>query len=236
MKLPLELFNLKSPMWRLNPPRLWGLISPILSPIFALMLTVLLSFCTPLAWALGARTSTGVEGAIAPNSQVTTSSVNAVSALNTKTDKEHVGPMLTLGINHLPMTDVIKTQEKENFYACPGLVADWFLSLASEEMNYFATQSKLVSIDKSACIISIENEKSLTPGLITMRLYQTTEQLHNCIDHHKCQIEHNLTLVIKHNVVYRSYFLTDLQHGRYVEHCVSDQGQWFKNTNCYKVE
>jgi len=55
---------------------------------------------------------------------------------------EHTTPMLTLGSKHLPMTEIVKFQEKENFYACQGVVCDWFLSIAIEEMNYVATQYK----------------------------------------------------------------------------------------------
>lgn len=190
-----------------------------------------------LAWGLGSNTpaSTPME----PSRQVAPLHTNALpdkKANTTAVSQDHADPMLTLGLNHLPMTDIIKAQEKENFYTCQGVVAHWFLDILSEEMNYFAGLSKLVSIDPAVCVISIENEKSLTPGLITIRLYQTFDQLNNCIQRHQCKIEHNVTLVIKHNGVYRSYFLTDLQHERYVEHCVSDQGQWFKNTNCYKID
>jgi hypothetical protein len=158
----------------------------------------------------------------------------AATALNA--DKGHTTPMLRLGSNQLPMTEIIKSQEKENFYNCQGVVSNWFLSIVSEEMNYFAAQSKLVGIDKTACIISIENGKSLTPGLITIRLYQTIDQLKDCIDKHRCKIERNVTLQVKHNQVYRSYFLTDLNTARYIQHCVSNEGKWFKNTNCYQVD
>ncbi len=158
----------------------------------------------------------------------------AATALNA--DKEHTTPLLILGSNQLPMTQIIKSQEKENFYDCQGVVSSWFLSIVSEEMNYFAAQSKLVGIDKTACIISIENEKSLTPGLFTIRLYQNIDQLKDCIERHRCTIERNVTLQVKHNQVYRSYFLTDLNTARYIQHCVSNQGKWFKNTNCYQVD
>jgi hypothetical protein len=188
-------------------------------------------------WGLGSNTPAAIP--MAPSRQVAPLQTNAVPDKIAKTNavsQDHADPMLTLGLNHLPMTEIIKAQEKENFYACQGVVAHWFLDILSQEMNYFAGLSKLVTIDPSVCVISIENEKSLTPGLMTIRLYQTFDQLNNCIQRHKCKIEHNVTLVIKRNGVYRSYFLTDLQHERYVEHCVSDQGQWFKNTNCYQID
>ena len=165
-----------------------------------------------------------------------TTSHSETSTTLTSSPKVHTTPMLILGPDHLPFTEIVRSQEKENFYACDGVVSGWFLNIVSEEMNYFAALSKLVSIDKSACIVSIENEKSLTPGLITIRLYQNMQQLSDCIERHKCKIEHNVTLQIKHNQIYRSYFLTDMNNERFVQHCVSDQGQWFKNTNCYKVE
>ena len=189
-----------------------------------------------LTWGQGSNTPAFTP--MEPSRQVTPLQTNTLpnkKANTTAASQDHADPMLTLGPNHLPMTDIIKAQEKENFYTCQGVVALWFLDILSEEMNYFAGLSKLVSIDPAVCVISIENEKSLTPGLITIHLYQNFDQLNNCIQRHKCKIEHNVTLVIKQNGVYRSYFLTDLQHERYVEHCVSDQGQWFKNTNCYKI-
>jgi len=71
---------------------------------------------------------------------------------------------------------------------------------------------------------------------MTIRLDQNAVQLKDCIERHLCKIECNVTLHVKHNQVYRSYFLTDLNTERYAQHCVSDQGKWLSNNNGYKVD
>jgi hypothetical protein len=144
-------------------------------------------------------------------------------------------PMLTLGPKNKPLSEPIKQTIKYDYYECNGIVADWFKELMVAEMNYFADINRLSFIKGNVCVIAIGTTRSLTPGRIAVHFYGTEAERNDCINDEKCPSFRSVNLTPKNNVLYRSYFLSDMNKRFMAQYCVTAKGKLFSDTTCYSV-
>lgn len=144
-------------------------------------------------------------------------------------------PMLLLSADNWPMTAPIFRQVKRDFYECKGLVGDWFETLLLAEMNFLANESGLKNLPSAVCLVQIDRLLKPDEGRFMVHFYANATELSECAMKHRCQLARNVSLVLKNNAVYRSYFLSDFQREKYQQHCITPDGKWHPQTTCYEL-
>ncbi|MEN9712492.1 MAG: hypothetical protein RLY90_753 [Pseudomonadota bacterium] len=145
-------------------------------------------------------------------------------------------PMLTLGPKNKPFTEPLKQTIKYDYYDCKGIVAPWFREVMVAEMNYFAELNKLPFVKGDVCVVSIGTTRSLAPGRISVHLYPSIEKRNDCVIEETCPSFRSINLIPKNNVLYRSYFLSDINRKLIAQYCVTAKGKLHMDTTCYGVE
>lgn len=142
---------------------------------------------------------------------------------------------MLLGPKNKPFTEPIYFTDKLKYFDCDGIVAPWFRELLVAEMNYFAELSEMPFVKGDACVVSMGTEKSLTPGRLSVHLYSNVERLSACIRNEKCPVFRSINLIPKGEVLYRSYFLSDMSRKLIAQHCVTAKGKLYSDQTCYEV-
>ena len=145
-------------------------------------------------------------------------------------------PMMNLGPKNKPFTQPIEHTLKLDYYDCDGIVAPWFREVVVAEMNYFAELNQMPFVKGDACVVTVGTDKSLTPGRVSIQLYNNTQRLNDCIRNEVCVTFRSVNLVEKDNKrIYRSYFLSDMGRKLIAQYCVTDKGKLHNDTTCYSV-
>jgi hypothetical protein len=161
---------------------------------------------------------------------------SAVAPANTQpVAQSGQSPMLLLSANNWPMTAPVFRQVKRDFYDCKGLVGDWFETLLLAEMNFLANESGLKNLSSAVCLVQIDRLLKPDEGRFMVHFYSNATELSECAMKHRCQLARNVSLVLKNNAVYRSYFLSDFQREKYQQHCITPDGKWHPQTTCYEL-
>ena len=145
-------------------------------------------------------------------------------------------PMLLLDKTLKPFGELVYHSDKLDYYECKGVVAPWFLELLVAEMNYFNELAELQFVDPKTCIVTFATEKSLTPGRISIQLFENTRQFDRCIRNEDCPVFRTVNFVPNRNVIHRSYFLSEVGSKLVQHHCVTDTGKWHKDQTCYTID
>ncbi len=144
-------------------------------------------------------------------------------------------PMLKLTDELEPMADPVYEHKKRDLYDCDGTVAPWFQKVLVAELNYLADKDKLQSLQAPVCLLIIDKDLGPKEGRFSVHFYQDEKELKECAINHRCKLARNVSLVLKNQLVYRSYFLSDFRRERYYQHCITPQDMWLPNTTCYVV-
>ena len=144
-------------------------------------------------------------------------------------------PMLRLGPKNKPFVDILHHTNKYDYYDCKGIVADWFRELVTAELNYFAELVELPFVNGTACLVGIGTSKSLTPGRISLHFYPDAQRMNDCVINEVCPTFRSVSLIPKGQVLYRSYFLSDMGRKIIAQHCVTAKGKLHSDTTCYTV-
>ena len=102
--------------------------------------------------------------------------------------------------------------------------------------NFLAEKSKLKLIEKPVCLLNVDKDESPKNGRFSVHFYKDAEELKACVFHQHCESARNVSLVLKNQLVFRSYFLSDFKREKFYQHCVTPEGNWIANTTCYTVE
>ena len=145
-------------------------------------------------------------------------------------------PMMKLGAKNKPFTQPIEHTIKLDYYDCDGIVAPWFREVLVAEMNYFAELNQMPFVKGDACVVTVGTDKSLTPGRVSIQLYQNVQRLNDCVRNEICVTFRSVNLVEKDNKrIYRSYFLSDMGRKLIAQYCVTDKGKLHADTTCYSI-
>jgi hypothetical protein len=160
---------------------------------------------------------------------------NASRAILARPPQSGKEPMLLLGPKNKPYSESLLNTTKMDYYDCDGIVAPWFRELLVAEMNYFAELNELPFVKGDACVVSIGTTRSLTPGRVSVHLYTNATRLKACVHNEQCPVFRSISLIPKGEVLYRSYFLSDMSRKLIAQHCVTDKGKLHSDTTCYSV-
>jgi len=145
-------------------------------------------------------------------------------------------PMLMIDDQLEPLTKPTYELIKRDLYDCKGMVAPWLQNLLVAELNFLAEKSKLKLIEKPVCLLNVDKDESPKNGRFSIHFYKDAEELKACVFHQHCESERNVSLILKNQLVFRSYFLSDFKREKFYQHCVTSEGKWIANTTCYTVE
>ena len=145
-------------------------------------------------------------------------------------------PMVLLDKTNRPLGEVVHPKDKMDYYECKGIVAPWFLELIAAEMNYFNELAELPFVHTENCIVTYGTEKSLTPGRISVQLFETRKEFDKCVRNDYCPIFRTVNFVPINKSLMRSYFLSNTNSKEIFQHCVTDTGKWHRNSTCYTIE
>jgi hypothetical protein len=144
-------------------------------------------------------------------------------------------PMLMIDDHLEPFAKPKYQLISRDLYECNGMVAPWLEKLLIAELNFLAEKSKLQLMDKPICLLNVDKKESPKNGRFSVHFYKNQDDLNECVFHQNCSIARNATLVLKNQLVFRSYFLSDFKREKYYQHCVTPDGNWIANTTCYTV-
>ena len=145
-------------------------------------------------------------------------------------------PMLMIDDQLEPLTKPTYQLIKRDLYECQGMVAPWLQNLLVAELNFLAEKSKLKLIEKPVCLLNVDKDESPKNGRFSVHFYKDSEELKACVFHQHCESARNVSLVLKNQLVFRSYFLSDFKREKFYQHCVTPESNWIANTTCYTVE
>ena len=145
-------------------------------------------------------------------------------------------PMVMIDKTNRPLGEVVHHKDKMDYYECKGIVAPWFLELIAAEMNYFNELAELPFVEAENCIVTYGTEKSLTPGRISVQLFETRKEFDKCVRSDYCPVFRTVNFVTVNNALMRSYFLSNINTKEIFQHCVTDTGKWHRNSTCYTIE
>lgn len=145
-------------------------------------------------------------------------------------------PMVMIDKTNRPLGEVVHHKDKMDYYECKGIVAPWFLELIAAEMNYFNELAELPFVESENCIVTYGTEKSLTPGRISVQLFETRKEFDKCVRNDYCPVFRTVNFVTVNNALMRSYFLSNINSKEIFQHCVTDTGKWHRNSTCYTIE
>ena len=145
-------------------------------------------------------------------------------------------PMLMIDDQLEPLTKPTYQLIKRDLYDCQSMVAPWLQNLLVAELNFLAEKSKLRLIEKPVCLLNVDKDESPKNGRFSVHFYKDTEELKACVFHQHCESARNVSLVLKNQLVFRSYFLSDFKREKFYQHCVTPEGNWIANTTCYAIE
>jgi hypothetical protein len=177
----------------------------------------------------------GFETTDRPKEMVRPATFPADKSLQAHPPHSGTTPMLNLGPQNKPFAEPIKQSIKYDYYECNGIVSDWFKELMIAEMNYFADINRISFVKGNVCVVAIGTPRSLTPGRISVHFYGSETDRNDCINDEKCPTFRSVNLTPKNNVLYRSYFLSDINKRLIAQYCVTARGKLFADTTCYSV-
>jgi len=125
---------------------------------------------------------------------------------------------------------------RRDFFDCNGMVAPWMQNLLVAEMNFLADKYKFLYLENPICLLSINKDEGPKNGRFSVHFYKDEAEMKACVLHQKCSLARNVSLILKNQSVYRSYFLSDFVHEKYDQHCITPDSKWLANTTCYTIE
>jgi hypothetical protein len=115
------------------------------------------------------------------------------------------------------------------------MVAPWFQKVLVAELNYLADKEKLQLINEPVCLLIVDKDLGPKEGRFSVHFYEDAHELKECAINHRCKLARNVSLVLKNQLVFRSYFLSDFKREKYYQHCVTPDDMLIANSTCYVV-
>lgn len=150
--------------------------------------------------------------------------------------REGKEPMLMINDQLEPMAQPLFRQQRRDLYACQDMVAPWLQTMLVAELNFLADQSKLQRISNPVCLLYIEKDLGPSTGRFSVHFYESDSERDECAVNMRCKLARNVSLILKNQQVYRSYFLSDFKREKFHQHCVTPDNMWQANTTCYAVQ
>jgi len=138
-----------------------------------------------------------------------------------------------------PFTEPTRSTKHADYFLCRGVLRDKFRETILAEMNTFADRMDLPRAMDVPCMVKVAKPNAKFPGAIYVEFYTDDKAALSCIKNGDCGATRLMMLFPKDKTgkkskeIYRSYVLTDEKQYTRGAFCVSPDGQFLGEKNCY---
>ncbi len=147
--------------------------------------------------------------------------------------------LIKLDPTNRPFTEPTRSTKHADYYLCRGVLRDKFRQIILAEMNTFADRMDLPRAMEVPCMVKVAKPGTKFPGAIYVEFYTDDKAALSCIKSGDCGATRLMMLYPKDKTgkkskeIYRSYVLTDEKQYTRGAFCVSPDGQFLGDKNCY---
>lgn len=147
--------------------------------------------------------------------------------------------IIKLDGNNRPLTPLFQSNEVADYFLCHKTVNKKYLETILNEMNTFADRMNLPRAQEMPCMVKVSKPNTKFPGAVFIELYVDERSAASCIRLNNCVSTRIVMLYPKDKKaktiqeIYRSYVLTDERRYKRSSFCVSPDGQFLGDKNCY---
>lgn len=146
---------------------------------------------------------------------------------------------IKLNANHRPFTEPTRSTKHADYFLCRGVLRDKFRKTVLDEMNTFADRMGLARAMEVPCMVKVAKPNTKFPGAVYVEFYTDDKAALACMRGGDCGATRLMMLFPKDKTgkkskeIYRSYVLTDEKQYTRGAFCVSPEGQFLGDKNCY---
>lgn len=146
---------------------------------------------------------------------------------------------IKLDAAHRPFTQPTRSTKHADYFLCRGILRDKFRQTILAEMNTFADRMGLPHAMEMPCMVKIAKPNAKFPNAIYVEFYTDDKAALACMRGGDCGATRLMMLFPKDKTgkkskeIYRSYVLTDEHQYTRGSFCVSPEGQFLGEKNCY---
>lgn len=147
--------------------------------------------------------------------------------------------LIKLDPTNRPFTQPTRSTKHADYFLCRGVLRDKFRQTILAEMNTFADRMNLPHAMEVPCMVKVAKPNAKLPGAIYVEFYTDDKAALACMRGGDCGATRLMMLFPKDKTgkkskeIYRSYVLTDEQQYTRGAFCVSPNGQFLSEKNCY---
>lgn len=147
--------------------------------------------------------------------------------------------LIKLDPTNRPFTQPTRSTKHADYFLCRGILRDKFRQTILAEMNTFADRMDLPRAMEVPCMVKVAKPGTKFPGAIYVEFYTDDKAALACMRGGDCGATRLMMLFPKDKTgkkskeIYRSYVLTDEQQYTRGAFCVSPDGQFLGEKNCY---
>ena len=147
--------------------------------------------------------------------------------------------IIKLDGNNRPLTPLFQTNPAADYFLCHKTVNKKYQETILNEMNTFADRMNLPRAQDMPCMVKITKPHTKFPGAVFIEFYVDEKSAVSCIRLNNCVSTRLVMLYPKDKKaktvqeIYRSYVLTDERKYKRSSFCVSPEGQFLGEKNCY---
>ena len=147
--------------------------------------------------------------------------------------------IIKLDANNRPLTPVIQSNSHAAYFLCHKTLNKKYQEIILNEMNTFADRMNFPRAQDKPCMVKISKPNTKFPGSVFVEFYVDEKSAASCIRLNNCISARLVMLYPKDKKaktvqdIYRSYVLTDDRKYKRSSFCVSPDGQYLGEKNCY---
>lgn len=147
--------------------------------------------------------------------------------------------LIKLDPTNRPFTQPTRSTKHADYFLCRGVLRDKFRQTILAEMNTFADRMNLPHAMEMPCMVKVAKPNAKFPGAIYVEFNTDDKAALACMRGGDCGATRLMMLFPKDKTgkkskeIYRSYVLTDEQQYTRGAFCVSPDGQFLSEKNCY---
>ena len=147
--------------------------------------------------------------------------------------------IIKLDANNRPLTPVIQSNSHADYFLCHKTLNKKYQEIILNEMNTFADRMNFPRAQDKPCMVKISKPNTKFPGSVFVEFYVDEKSAASCIRLNNCISARLVMLYPKDKKaktvqdIYRSYVLTDDRKYKRSSFCVSPDGQYLGEKNCY---
>ena len=147
--------------------------------------------------------------------------------------------IIKLDGNNRPLTPLFQTNTHADYFLCHKTLNKKYQETILNEMNTFADRMNFPRAQNMPCMVKISKPNTKFPGAVFVEFYVDEKSAASCIRLNNCVSARLVMLYPKDKKaktiqdIYRSYVLTDDRNYKRSSFCVSPDGQFLGEKNCY---